>query len=167
MEIRLSNAKDAWQLLSEEQRKEFLLWAGVGVRPMNDIELLSWLRDHDVQGIHTVTYYDEDPGSPQLRNSDGARVDPPSQSQNEKHCEKVLARHGLLVRAELDEHTQDAMQAVESEAEHYEENGPNFMVSRTLNELAAFDVYESWSIDWPKALPLLNAPIGLADVSEH
>ena len=62
MDILLANAKDAWQLLSEEQRQELLLWAGV--RAMNDIELLSWLRDHDVQGIHTVTYYEEDPGSP-------------------------------------------------------------------------------------------------------
>ena len=151
MEIRLSNAKDAWQLLSEEQRKEFLLWAGVGVRPMNDIELLSWLRDHDVQSVHSVTYYDEDPGSPELRDSDGARVAPPSQSQNEKHCDKVLARHGLLVRAELDERTQRAMEAVERDVKRYERNGPNFMVSRTLNELAAFDVYEAWAVDWSRA----------------
>ena len=149
MDILLANAKSAWQLLSEEQRQELLLWAGV--RAMNDIELLSWLRDNDVQGVHTVTHYDEHPGSPELRDSNGAGVAPPSQSQNAKHCKKILARHGLLVRAELDEHTQRAREAAEREVEHYEQNGPNFMVSRTLNELAAFDVYEAWAVDWSTA----------------
>lgn len=117
---------------------------------MNDTQLLSWLRDRDVQSVHVVTLYDGDPGRPQLRDSQGGRVDPPSQSENEKHCRHVLARHGLLVRAELDERTQRAREAVESEAEHYEKNGPNFMVSQTRNELAAFDAYEAWVVDWSK-----------------
>ena len=63
----------------------------------------------------------------------------------------MLARHGLLVRAELDEHTQRSREAAEREVEHYEQNGPNFMVSKALNELAAFDVYEAWAVDWLKA----------------
>ena len=113
---------------------------------MKDDQIIQWISQHDVQSIHVETSYDGDPGRLVMRDSAGATVEPPSLEQNVGHCFAVLRRRGMLVQAELDQNIRRAHAAALRDVEFYEENGPNFMVSRALDVLDQFHVYRAWAV---------------------